>query len=409
MQPRKSLLALTIGLLCASSQASAITLEELAERLEKVEKENAALRAQLNQTTNQVETNTTAVETVADNVSNSGIVKAAEWVNKTTIGAYGELHYNNLSGKGGASDKDEIDFHRFVLFFGHEFTDDIRFFSELELEHSIAGDGKKGEIELEQAYLDFDLNDKHTARAGLFLIPVGIINETHEPPTFYGTERNPVEKNIIPATWWEAGAGAYGQLGGGFSYDAYIHSGLATTSGNNFAVRKGRQKASKAKANDLAATGRIKYTGIAGLELAFTAQYQEDISQISSDGADSANMFETHAVWTTGPFTLKALYAMWDIEGSAVKAVGADKQDGFYLEPSFKINSKLGIFARYNQWDNQAGSNSGEAKDTSKEQWDIGVNWWPHEDVVIKADYQRQNHENRKDQNGVNLGIGYQF
>jgi len=409
MQPRKSLLALTIGLLCASSQASAITLEELAERLEKVEKENAALRAQLNQTTNQVETNTTAVETVADNVSNSGIVKAAEWVNKTTIGGYGELHYNNLSGKGGASDKDEIDFHRFVLFFGHEFTDDIRFFSELELEHSIAGDGKKGEIELEQAYLDFDLNDKHTARAGLFLIPVGIINETHEPPTFYGTERNPVEKNIIPATWWEAGAGAYGQLGGGFSYDAYIHSGLATTSGNNFAVRKGRQKASKAKANDLAATGRIKYTGIAGLELAFTAQYQEDISQISSDGADSANMFETHAVWTTGPFTLKALYAMWDIEGSAVKAVGADKQDGFYLEPSFKINSKLGIFARYNQWDNQAGSNSGEAKDTSKEQWDIGVNWWPHEDVVIKADYQRQNHENRKDQNGVNLGIGYQF
>lgn len=426
MYPKKPLLALTIGLLCASSQASAITLEELATRLEKVEQENAMLKARLNQTTSQVQTNTTAVETVADNVSSSGMIKAANWFNKTTIGGYGELHYNNLSGKGGASDKDEVDFHRFVLFFGHEFSDDIRFFSELELEHSIAGDGKNGEIELEQAYVDFDLNDNHTARAGLFLLPVGIINETHEPPTFYGTERNPVEKNIIPATWWAAGAGLHGHFGGsagsigsssmigssvlsGFSYNIYLHSGLATTSGKKFAVRNGRQKVSQAKANDLAVTGRIKYTGIPGLELAISAQHQQDITQLSNDGADSANMVETHIVWTTGPFTLKALYAMWDIDGAAVKAIGADKQEGFYIEPSFRITHNFGIFARFNQWDNQAGSNSGGAKDTEKEQWDVGVNWWPHEDVVIKADYQHQNNDDGKDQNGLNLGIGYQF
>ncbi len=409
MQSKKTLLALTIGLLCATSQAGAITLEELATRLEKVEKENAALKAQLNQTTSQVKTNTSAVETVADNVSSSGMVKAANWFNKTTIGGYGELHYNNLSGKGGASDKDAVDFHRFVLFFGHEFSDSIRFFSELELEHSIAGDGKKGEIELEQAYVDFDLNDNHTARAGLFLLPVGIINETHEPPTFYGTERNSVEKNIIPATWWAAGAGVYGQLGSGFSYDAYLHSGLATTAAKKFAVRSGRQKVSKAKANDLAATGRIKYTGIPGLELAVSVQHQQDITQLPSDGADSANMIETHAVWSTGPFTIKALYAMWDIDGAAVKAIGADEQEGFYVEPSFKISHNFGIFARFSQWDNQAGSNSGAAKDSEKEQFDIGLNWWPHEDVVIKADYQRQNNDNGKDQNGLNLGLGYQF
>jgi hypothetical protein len=164
------------------------------------------------------------------------------------------LHYNNLSGKGGASDKDEIDFHRFVLFFGHEFNDDIRFFSELEVEHSIAGEGKSGEVELEQAYIDFDLNDNHTARAGLFLLPVGIINETHEPPTFYGTERNPIEKNIIPATWWAAGAGLHGQLGSGFSYDAYLHSGLNATKTDSVtkivsysSIRSGRQKSEQSK------------------------------------------------------------------------------------------------------------------------------------------------------------------
>lgn len=391
--------------------ASAVTLEDIAKRLDAIEqenkmlrKENTDLRSLITQTDKKAEAAVAATETIADSTEN--VQKLAEWANKTTIGGYGELHYNNLSGKGGASDKDEIDFHRFVLFFGHEFNDDIRFFSELELEHSIAGDGKSGEIELEQAFIDFDLNDQHTARAGLFLLPVGIINETHEPPAFYGTERNPVEKNIIPATWWAAGAGAHGQLGSGFSYDAYVHSGLATTSGKNFAIRNGRQKVSKAKASDPAVTARLKYTGIPGLELAASVQHQQDITQAASDGADSANLFQTHAIWATGPFTLKALYAVWDVDGNAVKAVGADKQEGFYVEPSFKVSEKLGVFARFNQWDNQAGSSASKSE---KEQWDFGVNYWPHEDVVIKADYQYQNNDNKQDQNGLNVGVGYQF
>ena len=404
-------LAVLLGTLVAP-HASALTLEDLAKRLDALEtqnkllmQENSQLREAVAITNNKVEAAVIATESIAD--STSGIQKLANFADKTTIGGYGELHYNNLSGKGGASDKDEIDFHRFVLFFGHEFSDDIRFFSELELEHSLAGDGKDGEVELEQAYIDFDLNDNHTARAGLFLLPVGIINETHEPPTFYGTERNPIEKNIIPATWWAAGAGAHGQLGAGFSYDAYIHSGLNVD--DSFSVRGGRQKVSKAKANDPAATARLKYTGIPGLELAVSAQHQQNMGQGLVAGLDSGNLIETHAIWSTGPFTLKALYAAWDIDGSAVKAAGADKQEGFYVEPSYRLSEKFGIFARFNQWDNKAGSNSGDAKDSEKEQWDVGVNYWPHEDVVIKADYQYQNNDNGKEQNGLNIGLGYQF
>ncbi|MGB1701597.1 MAG: porin [Cycloclasticus sp.] len=408
---KKTSVALLLSLAIAP-HASALTLEDLAKRLDALEKqntqliqENSKLREAVAQTNDKVEAAVIATESIAD--SSSGIQKLANFADKTTIGGYGEVHYNNLSGKGGASDKDEIDFHRFVLFFGHEFTDSIRFFSELELEHSLAGEGKEGEVELEQAYIDFDLNDHHTARAGLFILPIGIINETHEPPTFYGTERNPIEKNIIPATWWEAGAGLHGQLSNGLSYDVYVHSGLAVP--NSFKIRSGRQKLSEAKANDPAATARLKYTGIPGLEIALTAQHQQDMGQGLVDGLDSGNLIETHAVWSTGPFTLKALYAAWDIDGSAVEAAGADKQKGFYLEPSYRLSEKFGVFARFNQWDNKAGSNSGSAKDSEKEQWDLGVNYWPHEDVVIKADYQYQNNDDGKDQNGLNIGVGYQF
>jgi hypothetical protein len=400
--------ALLLGLFIAP-QASALSLEGLAKRLDALEaqnkqliKENTKLRQSVAQIDQKAEAAVVATESISE--SSSGAQKLANFADRVSIGGYGELHYNNLTGKGGASDKDEIDFHRFVLFFGHEFNDDIRFFSELELEHSIAGEGKSGEIELEQAYVDFDLNDQHTARAGIFLLPVGIINETHEPPTFYGTERNPVEKNIIPATWWAAGAGTHGQFGSGFSYDAYIHSGLSVAS--DFKIRDGRQKVSKAKASDPAVTARLKYTGIPGLELAVSAQHQQNIGQGLVAGLDSGNLIETHAIWNNGPFGIKALYAMWDIDGSAAKAAGADKQEGFYVEPSYRLSDKLGVFARFNQWDNKAGNS---VSDSEKEQWDVGINYWPHEDVVIKADYQHQNNADDAEQSGLNVGLGFQF
>ena len=164
---------------------------------------------------------------------------------ETTIGGYGELHYNNLDNDAG-TEKKEFDFHRFVLEFGHDFNDQIRFFSE---------------VELEQAYIEIDISNSSYVRTGVFLIPVGILNETHEPPSFYGVERNPVEKNIIPTTWWEAGAMYSAHMDNGISYDLAIHSGLERADGN---IRSGRQKVAEANGESLAYTARIKYTGMPG-------------------------------------------------------------------------------------------------------------------------------------------------
>lgn len=331
--------------------------------------------------------------------------------NKTSIGGYGELHYNNLNGEGGASDKKEIDFHRFVMFFGHEFSKTVRFWSELELEHSIAGEGKAGEIELEQAYIEVDLNQKHKTRFGLTLVPIGIMNETHEPTVFYGTERNPVEKNIIPATWWAAGVSVLGELAPGWSYEVAIHEGL-NTYGKSVAKpkgaykpRDGRQKSGKAEADNLAYTGRIKWTGVAGVEVAATVQQQTDITQGNDITAGSANLFELHGIYNSGPFTLKALYALWSLDGTGPQSIGADEQSGWYIEPSFKINEKFGVFARYNQYDNTAGDSAA----SEKQQTDIGINWWVHSNVVVKADYQTQDNDGGKNQKGFNLGMGYMF
>lgn len=313
---------------------------------------------------------------------------------QTSIGGYGEVHYNNLDSAS------QIDFHRFVLFFNHEFTNDIRFFSEVELEHSLAGDGKPGEVELEQAYVEFDVNDNTRLKGGLFLVPVGLLNETHEPPTFYGVERNPIESAIIPTTWWEAGAGVSGNLGAsGVSYDLGLHSGLAV--GDDFSIRSGRQKVAEAVADDLAVSARLKYTGIAGLELAASVVHQSDITQGLVAGAGSATLLETHAVWNNGPLTLTALYAGWTLDGAVPEALEKDMQDGYYLEGSWRFTEQFGVFARHTVWDN------GGAGETEKSQASVGFNYWPHRNVVIKFDVQDQGKS--VDNDGFNIGLGYQF
>lgn len=323
------------------------------------------------------------------------VEKNSQKTTDTSIGGYGELHYNNLSNGKGDTNK-QLDLHRFVLFLDHEFNDKTRFFSELEVEH--ANTEANGVVEIEQAYVQFDLNENTMLDAGVILIPVGIINETHEPATFYGVERNPVEKYIIPSTWSEGGVMLSGHYASGFSYDLALHSGL--NKGTN--IRGGRQGVSEAVANNLATTVRVKYTGIRGLELASTVQYQDDMTQNSSDNIGSATLFETHARYSYEKLTLTGLYARWDITGTGASVIQKNKQDGAYLEASYKITPKIGVFARQNQWDTGGNGN------TKKTQADIGINYWPEENVVIKADYQAQNNI-AGNFDGFNLGIGYQF
>jgi hypothetical protein len=370
-------------------------LSELKQLIELQKKQLAELEKRLSVTE-------TRLESAADAIDNNN----QQSHSSTTIGGYGELHYNNISDDKTGTTTKEIDFHRFVLFFGHEFSNRTRFFSEFELEHSIAGEGKNGEVELEQAYIEHDISQTLTAKAGLFLMPVGIINETHEPPTFYGVERNPVEKDILPATWWEAGAALNIKLAPGLALDTAITSGLYTPleGGNAFKPRNGRQKVSEANANDLAYTARLKYTAIPGLELAASLQYQSDLTQGAADMDEaSAQLFTAHVIYAIENFTVRALFAQWDIDGQQAQALGRDKQRGYYIEPAYRLNEQFGLFARYNQWDN----NAGDQIDSKKIQTNVGVNYWLHENAVVKFDYELRGGVD--DADGFNVGVGYQF
>jgi hypothetical protein len=380
-----------INALKAQVETQQLELSERAAEVAEVKTENEAQSMQLEATLDYLET--------------SPLAQAAPAV---SIGGYGELHYNNLDSG------NEIDYHRFVLYFGHAFTENLSFYSELELEHALAGEGAPGEIELEQAFVQWDFSPSHRIRAGMMLVPVGFLNETHEPDTFYGVERNSIEKNVIPTTWWEAGASLSGEVTSTLKYDFMLHSGLALDLDHPSAkkqtnIRSARQKVSEATAEALAYSGRLEWQPNASLKIGGTVQYQADLTQgAGAGGAKDIDglLIESHLEAFAGPFSLRALYARWDLDDAiAVINAGSEKQMGWYVEPRYRISDRLGLFARYGEFDLQAGQN---AMDSQNETIDVGLNYWIHETVVIKADIQRYRFAGETNQ-GFNIGVGYSF
>ncbi len=426
MRRTQFLLLLTLGLIMRSVGAAEVTLDEIWELLQAQQTQITALTEALARTTTRLDatTNELVENTRAAAITRQHVAATADYLDdiqtgggdsKTSLGGYGELHYSRLDADDSARDLTEVDFHRFVMMFGHEFSERVRFFSEFEIEHSLVKDtddgSNGGEVEIEQAFIEFDLNENHYARAGLFLLPVGILNETHEPPTFYGVERNDVENIIIPSTWWEAGVGTGGRYDNGLSWDFALHSGLAMpTSGSSaFRIRSGRQKVAHASANDLAYTLRVKYTGIPGVELSGSYQHQQDPSQLGNDGLDEGNLLSIHGIWQRGPLTLRALWAQWRFEGLAVAAADVDKQTGWYVEPSVKFRvaeHEWGIYTRYEDLD-------GARTRDRFEQWELGLNYWPSDNVVLKVDYRNREHaesiDGGRDFKAFDLGLGYHF
>ena len=374
--------------------------------IEELRAEVEATREQVAETDEKVEATGELVEsTLADGADSGG------WWSNTQIGGYGEVHYN-------AGEVDKVDVHRLVLFLGHDFSDTVRFAGELEVEHALAGEGKPGEVEVEQAFIEYDFAANAAARAGVFLIPVGLLNETHEPPTYYGVERNYVENKIIPTTWWEAGVGLAGQLGNGLSYDVSMHSGLAVKDGDDWQIRGGRKKVANAPAKSPAYTARLRWTGMPGVEVGGTVQYQSDVTQDGyvthntrrTDGVSgvSATLMEGHVDVRRGMFGLRALVASWTLDGDAPAAVGKDEQWGYFIEPAFRFDAggmEVGLFARYTMYDQQAGDDA----DSENTIYNFGTNIWLHEDVVLKLDYEMFQKDGADDKNTFHAGVGFQF
>ncbi|KAA3662900.1 MAG: hypothetical protein DWQ10_01390, partial [Calditrichaeota bacterium] len=186
-----------------------------------------------------------------------------------SIAGYGEVVYENHATEnedGSPSNKqDKIDYLRHIIYLGYRFNERFIFNAELEFEHAKTGDGQPGSVSVEFGYIDAMLQPHVNIRAGMLLVPVGIINEYHEPATYWGALRPETEAAIIPSTWRANGIGVHGGFGNGFGYRLLVVEGLNASNFSADGIRSGRQNGAKAIAEDFAVTGRFDYTGIPGL------------------------------------------------------------------------------------------------------------------------------------------------
>ncbi len=193
----------------------------------------------------------------------------------TSVGGYAELHLNVAHVTGPGARDAQIDLHRFVLFLAHDFNERLRFYSELEVEHAVASSTDPGEVEVEQAYVDYRaIGDQLGVRAGLVLVPMGIINQWHEPPMFHGVERPMVDTLIIPTTWREAAVGVFGEPLPGLRYQLYLMTAL---NASGFSVgqglREGMGETALARANGAALSARIEYEPVLGVLAGLSGYY----------------------------------------------------------------------------------------------------------------------------------------
>ena len=344
---------------------------------------------------------------------------------------YGEMYYSQPTHDGRRT---QADLARAVFGLGYAFDERTEFNSEYEVEHAVASASDAGEFEVEQFYVDRRLGDTLAARAGLFLMPFGVLNEHHEPTRFYGVQRNLVETLIIPSTWREGGVSLRGDSGIGFGWNVGLTTGVDLSKwdfapqfplytsafelvGSDAApLQATHQELSLANARRLSQYLALSYYGLPALQLGAAVSTGE--SPVSGD--PRVTLWEGHAHWTPAGFDLTALYARGTISNTfALNAAHPGVVNplpaafyGYYLQGAYPLfeqgDYRLVPFVRFERFDlgaryagtagpvlpsgpvalSEAPGDLGLWPANHDSAWTVGANFYLGPHLVLKGDYQ---------------------
>lgn len=358
--------------------------------------------------------------------------------NKFQFGGYGQIDYTQQFSSS-TEYAGKLDPHRVVLFLGYQFAKNIHFVSEFEVEHG-------NELYVEQAFVNYRLSDAAQFRGGVMLIPMGIINEYHEPTTFNGVNRPSLSKVIVPTTWREIGFGVHGRLNNlGLRYQAYIFNGFNgydDTQKLNGAkgFRSGRQKALKSYVTSPNFSAKVDYYGINNLNVGLAGYFGKSQSKLYHNLDKNDAQAQARADSSVVNIAMLGMDARYKVNGLELRgeyihsfignteqynAIGGNQGDlgsemsGFYLEAAYNLlhnrfdgNKRLVPFVRYENYNthqNTVGMSANKA--FHKEEWIVGLGFQPANGVVFKIDYQHKSSQlpHGEAENWLNCGIGFSF
>lgn len=355
---------------------------------------------------------------------NSAQTQLANLANQSTglsIGGYAEITYNNLEGSDTPA---ELDVQRLVMLFAYKFDERTQFVTEIEYEHV-------EEVFVEQAFLNYNLSDGLNVRGGLMLVPMGIINEYHEPTTFNGVERPSLDNKLVPTTWREIGLGLSGRFNSAsIRYQAYLMTGSLSYNGNYIlrgsdGLRKGRQKGIKSVGSDVNFAAKVEYYGLPGLKLGLSAYFGN--TQTTDPELDQTqvglSMFGLDYRYTNGRFSSRGQYinsTLSDTEAyntAGSTDLGAAMR-GYYVEGAYNLlplskKQKLDAFVRYENFDTHADTAGALAVNDAfhRDEFTYGFSYHLANGAVFKADYQSKGTavDGAERTGQFNMGIGVFF
>ena len=343
---------------------------------------------------------------------------------KTSIGGYGEMHYDMEANDGDG----KLDFHRFIIYYKHQFSPEWSMMSEVEIEHNMVGSENSlgyegGYLAMEQAHLNY-WNGSFGFRGGVILIPAGIINEYHEPPTFMSVERPLYNKHIIPTTWFDNGFSFYGTKGD-FNYNVTLSGDLNgdKISGEK-ALRSARLKGFESKASSWTKTIQGSYTGIDGLKVGGSITMNDaprsDLATVGDDGiadtADDGSVAQDPVGITltefNGTYYKNNIYARMEYgtiaytdclncntDGGELKA-----SNGYYLDLGYNFKDLAGCDGDLFGWLRTSNYTKSDLEGESVDITLYGVTYKPLENVSFKFEL--------GDEGGsdvMRFGLGYMF
>jgi len=315
-----------------------------------------------------------------------------------SIGGYGEITYNNIEG---SSTPAEIDVQRLVMLFAYKFDDRTSFVTEIEYEHV-------KEVYVEQAFINYAVADGVNLRGGLMLVPMGIINEYHEPTTFNGVERPSLDSKIVPTTWREMGIGVSGRINNAsIRYQAYLMNGFLSY-GDSYklrgsdGLRKGRQKGAESVGSDANFAGRIEYYGLPKLKLgvSYYAGNTQTTAPEMSNTQIGLSMFGLDYRYINGRLSSRGQFISASLKDTEAYNLAGNKDlgsamGGYYIEGAYNLlpldsRQKLDLFLRYEDFNtHQKTAGALIANDAfHRNETTFGLSYHLASGAVFKADYQ---------------------
>ena len=272
------------------------------------------------------------------------------------IGGYAQIDFNHSLTDDQSFKNSKLDVHRLVTFFGYNFNEKTSFVSEIEMEHVV-------ELYVEQAFLSHKLNQGLNLNAGLMLIPMGIQNLYHEPPTFNGVERTNIDKYVVPTTWREIGVGISGRLNSySINYEFMLVNGFNGYSNGqgkfsgSSGLRSGRQKGAESYMTKPDFAARLNYYGEPGLSLGISAYVGDSESEEYNDldldnniavlSADSTiigiNMFGIDVKYNKEALQLRGQYIIANLSNTEQYNIKSNSDlgkriSGYYTEIGYNL------------------------------------------------------------------------